>query len=200
VLVVIDEAQAFGIDLRQLVYGVLKPAVADYRGTIVLTGTPGNLIKGLFFDVTNGREAGWSGHRWTTYDNPYMAEQWAGEIADLKAGGADARQDVSRAEEGEVDRGVPAAGRHVVAQRRQAGGQHHGGGPGPGHLRPVPGGAVAASVRGAAQRPRMAHQGVDHEGGKAAPRQPVGKGQPAQDAHQPGLPGQGELPRGDLRR
>src|SRR3989449_4806187 len=46
------------------VYGVLKPAVADYRGTIVLTGTPGNLIKGLFFDVTNGREAGWSGHRW----------------------------------------------------------------------------------------------------------------------------------------
>jgi terminase large subunit-like protein len=85
VLVVIDEAQAFGIDLRQLVYGVLKPAVADYRGTIVLTGTPGNLIKGLFFDVTNGREAGWSGHRWTTYDNPYMAEQWAGEIADLKA-------------------------------------------------------------------------------------------------------------------
>jgi len=65
VLVVIDEAQAFGIDLRQLVYGVLKPAVADYRGTIILTGTPGNPIKGLFFDVTNGREAGWSGHRWT---------------------------------------------------------------------------------------------------------------------------------------
>ena len=28
VLVVIDEAQAFTIDLRQLVYGVLKPAVA----------------------------------------------------------------------------------------------------------------------------------------------------------------------------
>ena len=33
-----------------------EAAVADYRGTIVLTGTPGNLIKGLFFDVTNGRE------------------------------------------------------------------------------------------------------------------------------------------------
>ena len=44
-----------------------------------------NLIKGLFFDVTNGREAAWSGHRWDTYANPYMAEQWAGEIADLKA-------------------------------------------------------------------------------------------------------------------
>ena len=33
-----------------------EAAVAGYRGTIVLTGTPGNLIKGLFFDVTNGRE------------------------------------------------------------------------------------------------------------------------------------------------
>ena len=54
VLVVIDEAQAFGIDLRQLMYGVLKPAVADYRGTIILTGTPGNLIKGLFFDQRQG--------------------------------------------------------------------------------------------------------------------------------------------------
>jgi len=42
-------------------------------------------VDGLFFDLTNGREAGWSGHRWDTYANPYMAEQWAGEIADLKA-------------------------------------------------------------------------------------------------------------------
>jgi len=44
--VVIDEAQAFGIDLRQLVYGVLKPRSRITLGTIVLTGTPGNLIKG----------------------------------------------------------------------------------------------------------------------------------------------------------
>ena len=49
-------------------YGVLKPAEADYRGTVVLTGTPGNLIKGLFFDVTTGREAGWSGHRFIDSD------------------------------------------------------------------------------------------------------------------------------------
>jgi len=34
VLAVMDEAQACTIDLRQLVYGVLKPAMADYRGTV----------------------------------------------------------------------------------------------------------------------------------------------------------------------
>ena len=72
VLVVIDEAQAFGIDLRQLVYGVLKPAVADYRGTIILTGTPGNLIKRLFFDLITGKEAGWS----ATAGTPTPTRTW----------------------------------------------------------------------------------------------------------------------------
>lgn len=84
--VYVDEAQAFTIDLRELVYGILKPAVADYRGVIGLTGTPGNLLKGLFFDLTNGKEPGWSGHTWNTFDNPYMAKQWKAEIDALIAG------------------------------------------------------------------------------------------------------------------
>jgi hypothetical protein len=44
--------------------------VAVVAWVLPLTGTPGNLIKGLFFDVTNGREAGRSGHRWDTYNEP----------------------------------------------------------------------------------------------------------------------------------
>lgn len=83
-LAIVDEAASYTIDLRELVYGVLKPAVADYRGTICLTGTAGNLVKGLFYDVTNGIEPGWSRHSWSTFDNPYMATQWQEEIADLK--------------------------------------------------------------------------------------------------------------------
>jgi hypothetical protein len=78
--------------LNQLVYGVLKPAVADYRGTISIVGTPGNIKAGLFFELTNGRNPskperwtvrGWSGHCWSTLDNPYMVENWKAEIADL---------------------------------------------------------------------------------------------------------------------
>lgn len=91
--VVIDESASFTIDLNELVYGILKPAVADYRGQIALIGTPGNLKHGLFFDLTNGQDplepgrwekVGWSGHRWSAADNPHMAKQWAEEIAELE--------------------------------------------------------------------------------------------------------------------
>lgn len=84
-LVIIDEAASYTIDLRELVYSILKPAVADYRGEICLMGTPGNFTKGLFFDVTNKKEPGWSLHEWTTMDNPYMKEAWEQEIKELIA-------------------------------------------------------------------------------------------------------------------
>lgn len=92
--VAVDESASFTIDLFQLVFSILKPGVADYRGTIGLYGTPGNLKKGLFFDLTRGQdpqtpgqwmESGWSGHRWNTFANPYMAENWRAEIEELKA-------------------------------------------------------------------------------------------------------------------
>jgi hypothetical protein len=99
--VAIDESASYSIDLHQLVYSILKPAVADYRGVIGLYGTPGNLKNGIFFNLTNGKNpsaperwvgstlhegttfGGWSGHCWSTFQNPYMAEKWKAEIADL---------------------------------------------------------------------------------------------------------------------
>jgi hypothetical protein len=82
-LVIIDEGASYNIDLHQLVYSTLKPAVADYRGTICIMGTPGNLTKSLYFDITEGVEAGWSVHKWNTFDNPYMAKQWQEEIDEI---------------------------------------------------------------------------------------------------------------------
>ena len=85
-LVLIDEAASFTIDLQELVYKILKPAVMDLRGTICLLGTPGNLTKGLFFEVTNRSypDKGWSVHKWHTLDNPYTREQYLEEIADIE--------------------------------------------------------------------------------------------------------------------
>ncbi len=83
-LVVIDEASMFTVNMSQLVYGILKPATADQRGTICLLGTSSNITRGLFYDVTTAREAGWSLHQWTAYDNPHVAEQWKEEINDIK--------------------------------------------------------------------------------------------------------------------
>jgi len=82
-LVVIDEASMFSINMHQLVYGVLKPATADQRGTICLLGTASNITRGLFYDITTSKEPGWSTHVWTAYDNPHVAAQWREELHDI---------------------------------------------------------------------------------------------------------------------
>lgn len=82
-LAVIDEAASYNINLRDLVYGVLKPAMADLGGTIVMLGTPGNVTKSLFFDVTTGVEPGWHVIKATTFENPFMAKLWQQEIDEL---------------------------------------------------------------------------------------------------------------------
>lgn len=83
-LVCIDEASMYTIDATKLVYGILKPATADQRGTICLMGTASNFTRGLFYDITIGREPGWSLHTWSAHDNPYIAKQWAEELEDIK--------------------------------------------------------------------------------------------------------------------
>jgi phage terminase large subunit len=70
------------------VYGILKPAVADpnskgERGTICMMGTSSNFTKGLFYDLTTGKEPGWSLHTWTAHDNPYVKDQWQEELNEI---------------------------------------------------------------------------------------------------------------------
>lgn len=81
--IVIDEAASFSINLRKLIYGVLKPTTIDQGGDIWLMGTSGDLTQGLFFDITNGLEPGWKLFEWSAKDNPYIAKQWAEELADI---------------------------------------------------------------------------------------------------------------------
>lgn len=92
-LAVIDEAASYTIDLHNLIYKVLKPAMSDYGGTICLIGTPDDRKAGLFYDLTKDipvqpptrrAVAGWSVHTWSTQDNPYMAAAWAETIRDLE--------------------------------------------------------------------------------------------------------------------
>lgn len=80
-LVCIDEASMYTINLHNLVYGVLGPAMTDpnaggQRGTICLLGTASDFPTGLFYDVTTGKERGWKLFQWTAHDNPYVAKQW----------------------------------------------------------------------------------------------------------------------------
>ena len=88
VTAIVDEAQDFLTNLRDLIYSVLKPAVADYRGTIGLLGTPGMVARGFFFELTTRtakESAGWSVHEWMASQNPHTAKQIAEEMAELRA-------------------------------------------------------------------------------------------------------------------
>ncbi len=80
-LVCIDEASMYTVNIRNLVYGILGPAMVDpneqgQSGTICLMGTASDFPRGLFYEITEGQEKGWSLHQWTAYDNPYVARQW----------------------------------------------------------------------------------------------------------------------------
>jgi len=79
-LVVVDEAGSFRQDLHRLIYQIIRPATVDLNGTIVLIGTPTNFNQGLYYDVTIGLEAGWSLHKWSAFDNPFISAQWKEEI------------------------------------------------------------------------------------------------------------------------
>lgn len=82
-LVILDEGSLYNVDLRTLVYGILKPAMTDEMGTICMMGTASNNTRGLFFEVTRGIERGWSLHTWTAVENPHTRDQWLQGIAEI---------------------------------------------------------------------------------------------------------------------
>lgn len=88
-LVCVDEGSMYTIDLRNLIYGILKPAMADpnadgERGTIAMMGTSSNFTRGLFYDIATMKEPGWSIHTWSAHDNPYVAKQWQEELDEIR--------------------------------------------------------------------------------------------------------------------
>ena len=71
----IDEAQDMGSHLQSLIDDVLTPSTADYAdGWIAMTGTPGPVPQGYYFDVTQNKKYGYSHHEWTMLDNPHMPD------------------------------------------------------------------------------------------------------------------------------
>ena len=83
-LVIIDEAGSFTQDLSDIIYRVIEPATMDYEGTVIVAGTVQNNIYTFFYDVTTGKEPGWSVHQWSGFDNPFMKDKLAKEIAKME--------------------------------------------------------------------------------------------------------------------
>ncbi len=72
----IDEAQEFEpAHLAHLVNDIIMPSMVDYKDSwLALTGTPGPIPRGLFFEITEHGEADYSVHKWSLYDNPYLPD------------------------------------------------------------------------------------------------------------------------------
>lgn len=82
-IAILDECGSFKRNiLKQLVDDILTPALMDLDGTLALTGTPGRVLDGLFYDITRPelekRAKGWQVHSWTALDNVGLprAKQW----------------------------------------------------------------------------------------------------------------------------
>lgn len=79
----IDEAGSMTIDMETLCYQMIRPALSDLYGDLIMLGTCENIPNTFHQKVTDGKEPGWKVHKWTTYENPYMAKQWTEEITDI---------------------------------------------------------------------------------------------------------------------
>lgn len=71
----IDEAQSFRGHIEELIDDVLVPGTLDYSdGWIAVTGTPGPVPQGFFYDITETGKHGYSIHSWSLFDNPYLPD------------------------------------------------------------------------------------------------------------------------------
>lgn len=68
----IDEAQAFRPYLKYFIDDIIIPSLRDLRGSLALTGTPGPVPAGPFFEYAHNKH--WNHHYWTAFDNPHMKD------------------------------------------------------------------------------------------------------------------------------
>lgn len=66
----IDEAQSFRSYIKELINDVIIPALRDLKGELFLTGTPGPVLAGVFYEYT--QSPNWDAHHWTAFENPHM--------------------------------------------------------------------------------------------------------------------------------
>jgi hypothetical protein len=66
----IDEAQSFRAYIKELINDVIIPALRDLKGSLYLTGTPGPVLAGIFYEYSTSQN--WDSQHWTAFDNPHM--------------------------------------------------------------------------------------------------------------------------------
>lgn len=87
-LAVIDEAQDWPEEiLDYMINQALSPALMDRRGEMLVTGTPGPYLGGLFYEIATGIRPGWGRHGWTCLENPHIPDAGAYIAAEVASRG-----------------------------------------------------------------------------------------------------------------
>jgi len=81
--VYIDEAQSFKSHIKELVEDVLSWAMKDVNGTLCLTGTPGPVLAGYFYEMATRSNSKVGKHKWTLLQNPWIKIKSGMEPADI---------------------------------------------------------------------------------------------------------------------
>lgn len=82
-LIVVDEVQSFQrVDVDDMIKSTLRPTLKDERGSMVMTGTPGEGTSSYWYKAVHDQdpELTWSRHKWLGTDNPHMREQCLEEL------------------------------------------------------------------------------------------------------------------------
>lgn len=81
-LIIIDECQSFPAFVTELVEEVLQPTLTENQGTLVLIGTPGPILDGMFFKKYQEGKLNkknnpnkWKSFHWTLKDNPHIPKK-----------------------------------------------------------------------------------------------------------------------------
>lgn len=73
-LVICDEASTYEEHLQFLIRDCFDPGTKDIDGKIILSGTPGYVKVGYWYEASQGIVKGWSNHHWTIRDNVYILD------------------------------------------------------------------------------------------------------------------------------
>lgn len=72
-LVICDEASTYELHLKELVQASFDPGTKDINGVIILSGTPGYVKAGYWYEASQ-LPGPWSKHHWTIFDNPHIKD------------------------------------------------------------------------------------------------------------------------------
>ena len=83
--VLVHNCQSFKPYIKELVEDVLSWAMKDVSGTLCLTGTPGPIPAGYFYEMSTKKNAKVGQHKWTLLQNPWIKKKSGMDPEDILA-------------------------------------------------------------------------------------------------------------------